>query len=163
VVTSNSESANEHTRVGVAKPQPGPFEQDRSGSNQLRPLPREGKLPEGAEAHQAGDGIVRDGALELERELHRVGNRNLPRYVVAADRAVENLAGMAVVTLRACQRRTRALQVQERVAVAQRRGQDKIPIAVYCHFLGALAVVDNFPQVEARINPTCAATIVPRK
>jgi hypothetical protein len=78
-------------------------------ANPLSPLPREAEIAHGTDAHFSGDGIVRDGALELKRERNRVGNRNLPRYVVAADGAVENLTGVAVVTLRARQRPARAL------------------------------------------------------
>src|SRR6476620_11626119 len=64
---------------------------ERSG-----PRPVERKAAHRAEAHFAGDGVAGNLAGELQRQRHRIGDRDLPGDVVAVGRAVEDLGRIAV-------------------------------------------------------------------
>src|SRR5436305_10733438 len=66
----------------------------------LRPCPAKRKAAHWADAHFAGDGVAGNLAGELERQRHRVGDRDFPGDVVAVGRAVEDFGRIAVGALR---------------------------------------------------------------
>src|SRR6266566_9828637 len=70
----------------------------------LRPCPAERKAAHRADAHFAGDAVAGNLAGELQRQRHRVGDRDFPGDVVAVGRAVEDRGRIAAGTLRPRQR-----------------------------------------------------------
>src|ERR1700761_2373056 len=110
----------------------------------LSPLPREREIAHEADAHLAGNSVACDLAGELERQRHRVGDRNLPGEVVAVDGAVENLDRIAVGGLRPGQRAARAFQAQRSVALAHGRRHGEIPVSVHGH----LSLLENLTKPE---------------
>src|SRR5262245_50531030 len=85
--------------------------------------------------HGARDLVAVDGTAELQSERHRVLDIGLPGGAVAGDLAVVDVDRAAFGRHRARQRPARALQVERRLALPDRRLHDQVPGACRGHRL----------------------------
>src|SRR5947209_9332615 len=96
----------------------------------LRPRSLEGETAHGPNAHFAGDAVTRNLAGEGKRQRHRVGYRDLPGHVIAADGTVEDIPRIPVGALCPGQGAARTFQRKRRVALPHRRAHRNVPVSV---------------------------------